>query len=97
MNAGAITDASDDARNLFADDVRAPQAVFEASGSGTHKWIETQRNHDDPVGDLATDILCDREFPVGLGTKAQLESHLRPRGRHILESLEMTWTDYPGR
>lgn len=88
---------ADDAPNLFAADARAARQAYEASRSKFHKWIETQRHRDDPVGDLATDIMRDKSFPVDLATKASLMGRLSRHGSHVIEALEDAWADYLAR
>lgn len=87
----------DDAPNLFAADAYAARAKYEASRSEFHKWLDTQRNRDTPVGDLASDILRDKGFPVGAATKEALDSYLGRHGSHVQEALSQAWKSFQAR
>ena len=81
----------DDAPNLFAAQAYVAREAYEASRSEFHKWIETQRNRDDPVGDLASDIMRSATFPVGAATKDEVLQHLRRHGTHVVKALHQAW------
>ncbi len=90
-------DRPDDVPNLFHADAYAARAKYEASRSAFHKWLDTQRNRDTPVGDLASDILRDKGFPVGAATKEALDSYLGRHGSHVQEALRQAWKSFQAR
>ena len=81
----------DDAPNLFAEQAYAARKAYEASRSDFHKWIETQRNRDDAVGDLASDVMRDSTFPVGVETKREVLHHLRRQSIWVIEAVHAAW------
>ncbi|HEY8875983.1 MAG TPA: YozE family protein [Roseateles sp.] len=87
----------DDAPNLFHADAYAARAKYEASRSEFHKWLDTQRNRDTPVGDLASDILRDKKFPVGASTKEELDGYLGGHRSHVQEALNQAWKSFQAR
>lgn len=81
----------DDAPNLFAEQAYAWRAAYEASRSEFHKWIETQRNRDDAIGDLASDVMRDSTFPVGAATKREVLRHLHRQSIWVIEAVHAAW------
>lgn len=77
--------------NLFAEQAYAARKAYEASRSDFHKWIETQRNRDDAVGDLASDVMRDSTFPVGVETKREVLHHLRRQSIWVIEAVHAAW------
>lgn len=42
-----------------------------------YAWLTRQVDRDEPIGDLARDVVDDRDFPRGLHTLPELLDHLR--------------------
>jgi len=66
----------------------------EAARSDFHRWLETQVDRDDPVGDLAKDVMIDDEFPVGIESSTEMERHLERHGDHIVKAIRSAWRDF---
>lgn len=84
----------DDAPNVLAQRAVAERDAHEAARSPFHRWLEGQRDRDDIVGDLAGDILRDKSFPVGLGTRHEVEAHLSRHGSHIVRAVRAAWKEF---
>jgi hypothetical protein len=84
----------DDAPNVLAARARSERETFEASRSPFHRWLEGQCKRDDPVGDLAGDILRDTTFPVALATRREVEAHLSRHGGHIVSAVREAWHEF---
>jgi uncharacterized protein YozE (UPF0346 family) len=87
------------AANLLAADVRsyeAAQASREASRSAFHRWVVTQAERDDWVGDLADEIKRDKNFPVTEGSLAKLLAYLKrvPAPADALAALRAAFEEF---
>lgn len=58
-------------------------------------WLGLQMKRDDPVGDLARDVLKDRTWPTTQDT-VKLRQHMVKRGavESALSSLDRAYTEY---
>ncbi|WP_112184181.1 YozE family protein [Ralstonia sp. GX3-BWBA] len=61
-------------------DYNAAQAAREASRSAFHRWIVTQTERDDWIGDLAQDIKFDKDFPVAETSLSALIRYMADEG-----------------
>ena len=68
----------------------------EASRSPFHRWLETQAKRDDPTGDLATDVLRDKTFPVDAATYLQVRRYFNRRrvGQHVIDAIRDAWREF---
>ncbi len=85
---------SDDSPNILAERAHAEKSAFEASRSPFHRWLQEQRDRNDPVGDLATDVLRDKSFPVGAATRREARAYLSRYGEHVLLALRQAWREF---
>ncbi|WP_264159750.1 sterile alpha motif-like domain-containing protein [Burkholderia vietnamiensis] len=51
----------------------------EASRSAFHRWLVTQVNRGDPVGDIAYDIKGDEDFPIAETRLAELIAYVESK------------------
>jgi len=81
------------APNLFEADALAARAAREASRSPFYRWLEKQKGRNDPVGDLAGDILADRSFPVDVDSLGAAREHLSTKNAHpaAMDALKQAW------
>lgn len=87
----------DGAPNVLEATARAAQAAYEAARAPFHLWLDSQRDRNDPVGDLAGDILRDERFPIGVKTKREVEEYLNGYGPHVLRAVRQAWREFEGR
>lgn len=75
---------------------KAAREAREAARSRFHRWLEQQKERDDPVGDLANDILHDKHFPIGAASlpavRGYLSDHLA--SREALAALREAWREF---
>jgi hypothetical protein len=85
-----------DAVNALASAASAQRAAREQARSPFHLWITTQVWRDDTVGDLAQDIVSDREFPTSAASLAALNRHLTGKGAHpgAIDALKTAWREF---
>jgi uncharacterized protein YozE (UPF0346 family) len=69
----------ENAKNVLAIAAQVYVATREKARSGFHRWLDEQKHRDDPVGDLARDILSDRDFPVSECSFDVLSDYLHRR------------------
>lgn len=84
------------APNILAASALAARAAREAARSPFHRWLDSQRNRDDPVGDLAADILRDASFPIALATRRELQERLKGRGSYVIKAFRQAWREFNG-
>lgn len=82
------------AQNVLQQAAEAARAAREASRSPFHLWLENQCDRNDPVGDLARDVLGDKDFPLGASTRREIENYLSLHGDHAIRALRETWREY---
>lgn len=82
------------APNVLQQAAEAARAARDASRSPFHKWLEGQRGRNDPVGDLAGDVLGDKGFPLGASTHREVEDYLSRYGDHVIRALRQAWREY---
>lgn len=83
-----------DAPNVLQQGAEAARAAREASRSPFHKWLEGQRHRNDPVGDLAGDVLRDKHFPLGTSTLREMEDYLSRYGDHAIRAAQNAWREF---
>ena len=60
-----------------------------------YTWLLKQdRNRDDIISDLASDIKRDKSFPKNCTDIESLRNHLIVKGDHIMEALDEAWTEF---
>ena len=82
------------APNVLQQAAEAARAAREASRSPFHKWLEGQRDRNDPVGDLADDVFRDKDFPLSASTRRDVENYLSRYGDHIIRAVRQAWREY---
>lgn len=87
----------DGAPNVLEALARAARVAHEAARSPFHRWLDGQRNRNDPVGDVAGDILRDEGFPIGAATKREVEGYLEGYGSHVIRAVRQAWKEFEGR
>lgn len=85
--------------NILQPDIEAEKlarAAREAARSPFHRWIEQQRDRDDPVGDLAYDVMRDKRFPTGVRSLKEAKQYLGSgMGRaHAVKALTAAWREF---
>ena len=85
--------------NILQPDIEAEKlarAAREAARSPFHRWIEQQRDRDDPVGDLAYDVMRDKRFPTGVQSLKEAKAYLGSGlGRsHAVKALTAAWREF---
>ncbi|MBM2885517.1 hypothetical protein JFK97_14055 [Chromobacterium phragmitis] len=68
--------------------------VREASRSPFHLWLERRLERNDAVGDLARDVLRDKDFPMGAATRREMEDYLSRYGDHVMRAMREAWREY---
>lgn len=88
-----------DAVNFLAASAIAANTAHEASRSAFNRWIETQKDRNDPIGDLASDIWSDRTFPVDANTRAEVQRYMESRraAPEALKALKGAWKEFRAR
>ena len=86
----------DGAPNVLEAAAWGEHAAHEAARSPFHRWLDGQRGRNDPVGDLADDILRDETFPISSATKHEVEDHLEAYGSHIVRAVRQAWREFEG-
>ena len=85
--------------NILQPDIEAEKlarAAREAARSPFHRWIEQQRDRDDPVGDLAYDVMRDKRFPTGVRSLKEAKQYLGSglgQG-HAVKALSAAWREF---
>ena len=59
-----------------------------------HRWLLTQTDRNDPVGDLAMDARRDKTFPTGASSRRELERYLSRHGDHVVQELRQAWREF---
>lgn len=80
--------------NVLEASARAARAARDAARSRFHRWLETQRDRNDPVGDLAEDILRDKSFPLSASTKREVEDYFEGYGSHVVRAVRQAWREF---
>ena len=84
----------EDAPNILAAPAIAARDAREATRSPFHRWLDGQRNRNDPIGDLARDILRDASFPIAVSTRRELGEYLMRYGLHIEKAFRLAWREF---
>lgn len=84
------------APNLLEAEALRRRAAAEASRSPFHRWLESQKSRNDPIGDLAQDVLGDRRFPADATELAQVRRYLQSLGAipEALRALNAAWKEF---
>ena len=87
-----------DAANLFSQALAIlviEQKARAASRSRFYRWLELQRDRDDPVGDLAYDITKDEKFPTDASLRKTRE-YLEGKwvSERVKEALQAAWSEF---
>jgi uncharacterized protein YozE (UPF0346 family) len=85
---------AENAVNILAAHAEAELAAFEASRSKFHLWLISQKDRDDPVGDLAEDVRRDKKFPVSAYTLRELETYLSRHGDGVKQAVRQAWREF---
>ncbi len=74
----------------------AAQHAKEAARSPFHRWMEQQRDREDPIGDLACDVMRDKYFPTGVQSLKEARQHLTNglASRQALKALASAWREF---
>ena len=72
------------------------RAAREAARGLFHRWLEQQRDRDDPIGDLAYDVMRDKNFPTGVRSLKEAKQYLgNGWGRHhALKAMTAAWREF---
>lgn len=75
---------------------KAARDAHEAARSPFHRWLDQVKDRDDPVGDLAYDILRDKHFPIGTATLPAVRRYLRRylASDAVLTALKEAWREF---
>ncbi|WP_431288804.1 YozE family protein [Roseateles chitinivorans] len=84
------------AQNVLAAAAVAERDAREAARSPFHRWLDGQRERNDPVGDLAGDILRDAGFPINMANRRELEDHLSQHGSRAVKAFRQAWHEFSG-
>ena len=73
----------------------AEQNARAASRSRFYRWLELQRDRDDPVGDLAYDITKDKKFPVDASLR-KTQEYLESKwvSEQVIEAVKAAWSEF---
>jgi uncharacterized protein YozE (UPF0346 family) len=82
--------------NILLEEARRRQAKKEAARSPFHRWLEKQAERNDHIGDLARDVISDREFPVEENSLPKLRGYLYECGAifEAMTALETAWGEF---
>jgi hypothetical protein len=84
----------DGAPNVLETAARSERAAREAARSPFHRWLDGQRGRNDPIGDLAGEILRDETFPISAATKREVEKRLEGYGSQIVRAVRQAWREF---
>ncbi len=75
---------------------KAAREAREAARSPFHQWLDQQKHREDPVGDLAYDILHDKYFPIETSTLPAVRRYLSKylASRKVLAALKEAWREF---
>ncbi len=84
------------AANMLEQDARAAAATREAARGPFHRWLEKRKGRDSVVGDLAGDVLSDKDFPAEATTLDEIKGYMQ---RHAasggaLKALSEAWQQF---
>lgn len=85
--------------NILQPDIereKLARAAREAARSPFHRWIERQRDRDDPVGDLACDVMHDKKFPTGVQSLKEAKQYLGSgfARRDAVKAMTVAWREF---
>ncbi|WP_167081411.1 YozE family protein [Massilia aquatica] len=84
-----------DAVNMLEQPARAAAAAAEAARGPFHRWLEQQKGKDTIVGDIASDVISDKKFPVGATTYAEVQDYLEHfASSAAMEGLKEAWKKF---
>ena len=75
---------------------KAAREAKEAARSPFHRWLGQQKHREDPVGDLAYDIVGDEHFPTGASSLAEVRRYLvnHLASAPALAALRVAWREF---
>ena len=84
------------APNMLEAPARAQAAAHEASRSPFHRWLERQKGRNSPTGDIARDILGDKDFPITANTYEAAENYLHSQvaSDASVKALKGAWRSF---
>lgn len=61
-----------------------------------YRWLKRQADRDDPIGDLASDVMQDKEAPTIPGNQTAWLKHLELRRAHrdAITAFKEAWKEY---
>lgn len=64
--------------------------------SSFYRWLSKQTGRDDPIGDIASDVLRDKSFPINSQAPLRLERHILLKGGHedALTALREAFSEF---
>ena len=83
-----------DAVNFLAGIAMTEHFARETMRAPFHRWLLTQTDRNDPVGDLAMDARRDKTFPTGASSRRELERYLSRHGDHVVQELRQAWREF---
>lgn len=86
----------DEVPNVLAASAVAARDAFEASRAPFHRWLAAQKGRNDPVGDLASDAVQDKAFPVAAVTRREVEDYVSRHGDHVVKAVRQAWREFSG-
>jgi len=89
----------DNAKNLFSEDavkVMESRRRAELARSAFHRWLESQKGRNDPIGDLADDVIADMKFPSTSSSLPTMRRHIEGRlgSQHAVKALKEAWKEF---
>lgn len=82
--------------NVLEEDARQAAIDFQNSRGEFHRWLERHKGKITPVGDLATDVLRDKQFPVAVKTADDAVGYLQSRfaAEAVLRVMKQAWRQF---
>lgn len=61
-----------------------------------YRWLLKQQNRNDPIGDLAKDVLSDKSFPAGISSLREQKEHLIKQSAcdEAIQALEEAYAEF---
>lgn len=81
---------------LEAEAIAAREAKLRAQ-SPFFRWLMTQSDRNDPVGDLARDAARDKTFPTHLNSLDEIQRYLGRYGAAPQQAAKEAWSEFPQR
>lgn len=80
----------------MSDARRADSPEMPPEPSAFYRWLIKQKDREEPIGDLAGDVLRDRRFPCAEESVDAIYGYIRIRNgcREALEALQEAWDEF---